>query len=167
MVIVLMGVSGCGKTTVGKLLARRLHWKFYEGDDFHPAANRQKMSEGRALDDADREPWLSALRASIAGSLARGENAVVSCSALEQAHRDRLALKGVRFVHLKGDPGLIAARLEKRTGHFFAPALLASQFETLEEPRAALVVGIAQTPRAIAAEIEHRLGLKVDANAGC
>lgn len=166
MVIVLMGVSGSGKTTVGKLLARKLRWTFYEGDDFHPAANKKKMSEGLALNDADRGPWLSALRDRIADSLARNENAVLSCSALGQAYRDRLALEGVRFVYLKGEQGLIAARLEKRTGHFFAPQLLASQFLALEEPRSALVVGIGPDPRAVANEIMQRLDLDPGASDG-
>lgn len=166
MVIVLMGVSGSGKTTVGRLLARKLRWAFYEGDDFHPAANKRKMSEGLALNDADRAPWLSALRDQVADSLARNENAVLSCSALGQAYRDRLALQGVRFAYLKGEPDLIAQRLEKRRGHFFAPQLLASQFEVLEEPRAAVVVGIGQDPEAIANEIMRQLGLGHGGN-GC
>lgn len=160
MVIVLMGVSGSGKTTVGRLLARELNWRYYEGDDFHPAANKQKMSAGFALNDADRRPWLKAIRDAIADSLERNENAVVSCSALGQAHRDRIALKGVRFVYLEGDREMIAARLEQRRGHFFAPDLLASQFELLEEPHAALIVGTAQSARAVAGEIVQRLDLR-------
>lgn len=164
MVIVLMGVSGSGKTTVGRLLARRLNWRFHEGDDFHSPANRKKMSEGVPLDEADRRPWLSAIRHVIADSLARRENAVVSCSALGHADRGRLALEGVQFVYLKGDRELISTRLENRTGHFFAPELLSSQFERLEEPRAALTVSVCQSAEAVADEIARRLELPGSAN---
>lgn len=159
MVIVLIGVSGSGKTTVGRQLARELNWAFHEGDDFHPAANKAKMSHGIALNDQDRAPWLAALRELIAGCLASGENAVLSCSALKQAYRERLALAGVRFVYLKGEYALMAARLERRKGHFFDPHLLSSQFQTLQEPgpREALIVDADQRVDAIAREIAQRI----------
>jgi gluconokinase len=159
MVIIVLGVSGSGKTTVGALLARELNWKFYEGDDYHPEANKERMSEGIPLNDADRAPWLAAIRDLILKSLARSEDAVISCSALKQSYRDYLKLDGVKFVYLKGDYELIATRVRKRKGHFFDPELLASQFQTLEEPRDALAVDIAKSPQAIVSEIRKRLDL--------
>ena len=162
MVIILVGVSGSGKTTVGCLLARNLGWQFFEGDDFHSRANTAKMRDGIALTDVDRWPWLAALRAQMQEVLARRQHAVFTCSALKRAYRDFLRLDGVQFIYLKGDAGLIRQRLERRQGHFFAAELLASQFDTLEEPERALVVDAAQTPEAIAGEIVRRLNLSRD-----
>jgi gluconokinase len=131
-VVVVMGVSGCGKSTVGGELARRLAVPFADADDFHPPANRATMAAGRPLDDADRAPWLDAVAGWIAG---HGESgAVVSCSALRRRYRDRLRQAGPElfFLHLDGAPDLIAARLAARHGHFMPPALLLSQIRTLE-----------------------------------
>ena len=160
MVIVLIGVSGSGKSTVGKLLARDLDCKFYEGDTYHSPANKRKMREGIPLTDADRWPWLNAIRKVISKALAQKKDAVVACSALAQSYRDHLRQPGVKFVYLKGDFELLQKRLQKRRGHFFDPALLASQFEVLEEPRGALAVDVAQTPDAIVREIQERLHLR-------
>lgn len=131
-VVIVMGVAGTGKTTVGGLLAEALGVPYAEADAFHPPANVAKMSSGRPLDDADREPWLDAIGA-WAGERERS-GGVVSCSALKRAYRDRLraAAPGVFFVHLTGDRSLIAQRMEQRRDHFMPPALLDSQFATLE-----------------------------------
>ena len=162
MVIVLMGVAGSGKTTVGKTLAGLLGWQFYDADDFHPARNREKMRRGLPLDDDDRRPWLAAIRAAIVQSLTCEENAIYACSALRQAYRQLLAVDAekVRFVYLKGPAGLIAARLANRRGHFFDPALLQSQFKDLEEPRGVLEADISLPPAAIADFIIAALGLR-------
>jgi gluconokinase len=160
MVIVVMGVTGVGKTTVGRLVALDLGWAFLDADDFHSAANVTKMRSGTPLTDADREPWLAALRAEIDGRLQRGEPAVLACSALKQSYRDRLnASEAVRFVHLRGDPALIRERLMARSGHYMDPGLLASQFAALEEPESVLVVDVAGSPRDIASRLESGLGL--------
>ena len=138
-----MGVSGAGKTYVGRALADALGWRFYEGDDFHPAANIEKMSHGHPLSDADRAPWLTALRDLIGNAIASGERAVLACSALKQRYRESLVPKGtphetVRFVYLDVPESVLAERLAKRRGHFMPPELLASQLATLEKPRDAL-----------------------------
>lgn len=162
-----MGVSGAGKTTVGKLLAQELGWPFYDADDFHSSANVRKMRTGVALTDADRAGWLDALAAHIARLEQCGTSAVIACSALKKAYRARLrgavdatgAAPAVRFVYLKGSPSLIRKRLASRVHHFMPPALLASQFETLEEPAMALTVDVAAPPAAIVRRI--RAGLHV------
>lgn len=151
--IVVMGVSGSGKSTVGGLLAERLGVPYAEADDFHPAANVAKMSAGHPLDDADRAPWLDAIADWIAGRGDRG--GVVSCSALRRRYRDRLraAAPDLFFLHLDGPPELIAARLAARTRHFMPSGLLASQFEALEplDPdESGAVVTIEGDPRQIA-----------------
>ncbi|MEP7207659.1 MAG: gluconokinase [Casimicrobiaceae bacterium] len=143
MIAVMMGVSGSGKTTVGRVVASKLGWRFLEGDSFHPAANVAKMAAGTPLTDADRWPWLDAIRAELEITTGRGEHVVLACSALKEAYRQRLAPTGnVRFVYLKGDQETIAARLAQRKGHYMPPSLLASQFATLEEPQDALVVDV-------------------------
>ncbi len=131
--VVVMGVAGSGKTTVAAQLALRLDAVFAEGDDFHSPANVAKMSAGRPLTDADRRPWLAAIRDWLAEQHAAGRAAVVPCSALKRAYRDLLREAGpVRFVHLTGSPELLAARIEARAGHFMKPEMLASQLATLE-----------------------------------
>jgi len=147
MVIILMGVAGSGKSTIGRMLSRALGGEFHDADDLHPPANRDKMRRGIPLTDENRRPWLAAVCALID----RCENAVVACSALKEAYRAKLltGVKDVCVVYLKGSPELIAQRLAARHGHFFDPALLRSQFDALEEPRDAIVIEIAGTPAQI------------------
>jgi len=151
MIYILMGVSGSGKTTVGQMLAQRLHCGFHDADEFHSAANKAKMHAGVPLTDEDRWPWLAAMRAAIDAARAQGRPHVFTCSALRQAYRDRLLPPdgGVTFVFMKGDAGLIGERLSARSDHFFNPALLQSQFDTLEEPVGALVLDIRQSPETL------------------
>jgi gluconokinase len=160
MVIVLMGVSGTGKTAVGTRLARALGAEFVEGDDYHPPANVAKMRSGTPLDDADRQPWLESLSRAIGKWLDAGQTVVLACSALKQRYRDILKAgrAGVRFVHLKGSEALIRSRLDGRRGHYMPPSLLKSQLAALEEPADAITVGIEGTPDAIVAEIVAALG---------
>ena len=161
MVIVLMGVSGAGKTTVGRLLAEALGAEFAEGDAYHPPENVEKMRRGIPLDDADRWPWLEILATQIDRWLAAGKTVVLACSALKQRYRDVLA-KGrpeVRFVHLEGDKALIRMRLDARRGHYMPPTLLDSQFAALEPPADAITVDVAGTPEAIVRAIIEMLGL--------
>lgn len=161
MVIVVMGVSGSGKTTVGRLLAADLGWTFYEGDDAHPADNLRKMAAGTPLTDADRLPWLRELRRLIESCLAAREDAVLACSALKESYREILAggLDGVCFVHLTGDPVLIAERLEHRQGHFMKAGMLASQLAVIEPPEDGISVEVEGSPEEIVAEIRRRLGI--------
>ncbi|MGK5547114.1 gluconokinase [Streptomyces sp. URMC 127] len=152
-VVVVMGVAGTGKTTVGPLVAEALGVPYAEGDDFHPAANIAKMSAGTPLDDADRAPWLDAIGAWAAGRAGRG--GVVSCSALKRAYRDRLraAAPGLVFLHLTGDHDLIAGRMAARKGHFMTTRLLDSQFATLEPleaDEAGVEAGVEPGPEVIA-----------------
>jgi gluconokinase len=162
MVIVLMGVAGSGKTSVGEALARRLGWPFHDADDFHSAPNREKMRRGIPLDDDDRRPWLEAVRASIVQSVSASKNAIYACSALKRAYRQLLAAdtEEVKFVYLKGSPELIAQRLADRRGHFFDPALLQTQFNDLEEPHGALQIDISSPPETIADSIMACIGLR-------
>jgi gluconokinase len=161
MVIVLMGVSGAGKTTVGRLLAEALGAEFAEGDAYHPPANIEKMRRGIPLEDADRWPWLQTLAAQIDRWLAAGQTVVLACSALKQSYRDVLAQArpGVRFVHLEGDKALIRRRLDARRGHYMPATLLDSQIAALEPPVDAITVDIAGAPEAIAATIIRLLDL--------
>ena len=161
MVILLMGVSGSGKTTVGQLLASQLGWEFADGDDYHPAANVEKMRNGIPLTDADRAPWLETLRALIAGWIAAGENAVLACSALKRTYRENLQIgPDVQVVYLRGTPQLLRQRLRTRIGHFMTERMLESQLAALEEPEDAVVVDVDRAPARIVAEILARLGLK-------
>jgi len=159
MIVVIMGVSGSGKTTVGGLVAQHLGCAFSDADDFHPTVNVEKMQAGIPLTDSDRWPWLAALRAAIDGWIAAGESRIIACSALKAAYRDVLSPKGdVTFIYLRGSHETIATRLASRTGHYMNPALLASQFEALEEPSDALVIDITPPPPIIAQQIVERLG---------
>src|SRR5882757_4145832 len=138
-----MGVTGSGKTTVGTLLATQLGWEFADADQFHPAANVERMARGIALTDADREPWLTALHDAIVQWLAEERKVVLACSALKRSYREKLGIGGaVRLVYLKGSYDLIAARLRERHGHFATEAILADQFAALEEPDEAIVVSV-------------------------
>jgi gluconokinase len=143
-VIIVMGVSGCGKSTIGQLLADRLGYPFLDADELHPPGNVAKMAAGTPLTDADRQPWLELLNAKLHGQ----DNAVLACSALKESYR-RILSKGLaecRFVHLRGSMELIRARLDKRQHRFMPASLLESQFATLEPPAGALAVDIAQPP---------------------
>ncbi|HEU4345022.1 MAG TPA: gluconokinase [Candidatus Binatia bacterium] len=161
MIIVLIGVAGSGKTTVGRLLARRLGWTFYEGDDFHSPGNIAKMTRGQSLDDEDRKPWLRAIRDLINKIVERGENAVIACSALKQSYRRFLVASGeVVFVYLKAESPLVRERVKRRVGHFIHPALIESQFDALEEPDDALQVDASLSPVEIVRIIREKLHLK-------
>ena len=160
MIIVVMGVTGSGKTTVGRLLAARFGWLFADADDFHSAANKDKMHRGIPLTDADRFPWLAAMHEQIAKWIAAKQNAVLACSALKQIYRRQLwDGPEVQFVYLKGSYDLIAERLRARKGHFADEHILAGQFADLEEPSDAIVVDISASPEEIVSEICQRLGL--------
>lgn len=161
MILILMGVSGVGKTTIGELLARDLDWPFYDGDDFHPRANTDKMSRGVPLTDDDRAAWLAALRQLIDRLLQERRSAIIACSALKQMYREYLQGNDldVRFVYLKGDPALIHRRLQERRGHFMKAGLLTSQFETLEEPHDVVTMDVSRTPQTIVQCIKNSFGL--------
>lgn len=152
MQVVVMGVTGVGKTTVGRLIAQRMGACFVDADDFHPPANVAKMRAGIPLDDDDRQPWLAALNAHLKEAARRGEGVVLACSALKAAYRERLreGLPGLRFVHLVGARELIAERLGARSGHYMNPALLDSQFAALERPDDALSVDVGPAPEELA-----------------
>ncbi len=160
-IIVIMGVAGSGKTTVARALAHTLGWGLAEADDFHPPANIAKMSAGQPLTDADRAPWLVALRARIDTALATGTPTVVTCSALKAAYRHALIPSDprVRLVYLQGTREQLAARLEARQGHFMKPAMLDGQLALLEEPADALTLNIAPTPAELAARIRAAFAL--------
>jgi gluconokinase len=160
MILIVMGVVGAGKTTIGRLLAEQLGWTFADADDFHSPENVEKIRRGIPLTDADRQPWLESLREAIAKWIGAGSNAVLACSALKRSYRELLAVgPDVRFVFLKGDASLIAARLHARHGHFADEKILASQLADLEEPEGAVVVDISQTPTEMVGEIRRKLGL--------
>ena len=161
-VLVVMGVSGSGKSTVAALVAERLGWIFVDGDSFHTPEHVAKMHAGLALDDEDRAPWLASIAVWIRHRLERGESGVIVCSALRRAYRDVLAggSRQVRIVYLEGSRDLIAGRLAQRRGHFMAPALLDSQFAILEPPgedEHPVVVGIADDPERIAERVVARV----------
>jgi gluconokinase len=161
MVIVVMGVTGAGKSTIGRALAAALGWEFRDGDDLHSEENKRKMHRGEPLTDLDRAPWLIAVRGVIESMLSAGVSGVVACSALKQSYRETLAggldQTSVKFVYLKGSKELIRRRLVGRSGHFMNPILIQSQFDTLEEPRDAIVVDIAGAPEKIVDSIRDQL----------
>jgi gluconokinase len=160
VIVVVMGVTGAGKTTIGVLLAQRLGWEFVDADSFHSPANVEKIRQGIALDDADRAPWLSAMRKAMEGWVAAGRSVVLACSALKQSYRDELLITGqTKFVYLKGSYELIAQRLRQRHGHFASETILASQFAALEEPDDAITVEIDHTEEEIVANIIRQLGV--------
>ena len=159
-----MGVSGSGKTTVGRLLAADLGWDFLDADDFHPEGNKKKMAAGVALTDGDRGPWLAALAAALRDYARSGRGTVLACSALKESYRRSLRVDpSVRFVYLKASLDTIGQRLATRRGHFFDAGLLASQFEALEEPRDALVVDVGGVPEATVEQVEK--GLRIGPHA--
>ena len=161
MIVIVMGVVGAGKTTVGTLLASQLIWEFADADDFHPQSNVEKIRHGIALTDEDREPWLDHLREAIVSWIASGKNVVLACSALKHAYRRKLAVDAqVRFVYLKGSGPLIAERLRTRHGHFASESILASQLADLEEPEAAILVDVAASPDHIVARIKKALSME-------
>lgn len=159
MVLILMGPTGCGKTTVGRLLARRLGWPFLDGDDFHPAANVAKMHNGTPLNDSDRHPWLMALQKEIERRNKAGQSAILACSALKQTYRKLLGVdqQTVKTIYLRGSFELLQERLTDRRDHFMPPELLRSQLETLELPKGGLVVDIDDPPEAIVTRIVEAL----------
>jgi len=141
---IVMGVSGCGKSSVGKALADHLGWNFYDADDFHPPENVAKMANGIPLDDSDRAPWLASLHDLISSNLEGDRSGVLACSALKERYRQRLMKdnEGVQIIYLKGSYDLTWSRMEKRTDHYMKPHMLQSQFEALEEPTNALTIDI-------------------------
>jgi gluconokinase len=163
VIVIVFGVSGAGKTTIGKLLAEELGWRFYEADDLHPRANIEKMRSGHPLTNEDRWPWLKLLREQITRSLVAKENAVLACSALKRAYRERLRVSDdVKFVFLRGDYALIENQLRRRRGHFMNPALLQSQFADSEEPQPdedVLTIDLGRSPQELVEEIKAELGL--------
>ncbi len=159
MIVIMMGVSGSGKTTIGKRLAERLGWRFFEGDKFHPQANIAKMAKGIPLSDKDRRPWLAVLRELIGQLIHREESAVIACSALKEAYRQTLKHKNkeVCFVYLKGEYDLIEKRLEERSNHYMKAGLLSSQFADLQEPKDAITIDIRRDPEDIVAALQEEL----------
>jgi carbohydrate kinase (thermoresistant glucokinase family) len=163
MVLVLMGPMGCGKTAIGKMLAKKLGWPFHDADDFHPKENVEKMRAGIALTDEDRKLWLEKLRANIQGWLKHRQSTILACSALKQAYRDILGVNQstVRTVYLKGSYELLRKRLEERQHPYMDKNLLRSQLDTLEEPKDGLTVDISETPEIIVGTIIKSLKLLV------
>ena len=160
MIILIMGVSGSGKTTIGQQLAEVLHWQFQDADQFHPAANIEKMRSGIPLSDADRLPWLLAMQQAIAAWSETHTNTILACSALKAEYRQMLCQSSqVKQIYLKGSFALIQQRLQQRQGHYMKADLLQSQFETLEEPQEALWVDIDQAPEAIVTQIRKALNV--------
>ena len=158
MILIIIGVAGAGKTTIGKFLAQKLGWEFYDADDFHPEANIQKIRQGVPLTDGDRLPWLESIRRFIEQ---RDGHLVLACSALKKSYRDFLRESGakIEFVYLKGAKDVILHRLEGRKGHFAGADILESQFEDLEEPEHALTEQVTDTPEAIVSDIIKLLEL--------
>lgn len=160
LILIIMGVSGSGKTTVGCMLASELGWEFYDADDFHPPANREKMSHGIPLTDEDRAEWLNSLQNRIRKNLEGGKSCVLACSALKQRYREQLAVnEKVRFVYLHGTYEQIETRIKHRKDHYMPVQLLQSQFEALEEPLHAVIVDISNSPEDIIKIIRKGINL--------
>ncbi len=160
-IVILMGVSGTGKTTIGQLLARDLGWSFYEGDDFHSQKNVAKMRDGLPLNDEDRIPWLQALHNLVLDLITKSQRAVITCSALKQTYREWFTdgQPRVSLVYLRGNYTLIHRRLQSRTMHFMKPDLLASQFRALEEPHDVPFIDVSEAPEVIVEQIKRMLYL--------
>lgn len=160
LAVVVMGVAGCGKSTVGRLLAEELSWEFLDGDDFHPPHNVAKMQAGTPLTDDDRSEWLGVLHSLLERAVREGRPAVLACSALKKAYRRRLVgdLRGVRFVYLQGSYEVLERRLAARQSHFMKSNMLKSQFEVLEEPKDALNLDVSASPEQLVALIRADLG---------
>jgi gluconokinase len=158
VIVIVMGVSGVGKTTIGEALARELGWRFLDADDYHPPANVSKMAVGQALDDDDRKPWLEKMNLELWKFDARDENVVLACSALKEKYRRRLTdgIKRVQFVYLKGEFELIHSRLAQRRHRFMPESLLKSQFDALEPPQRAITVDVSADVAACVAVIAAR-----------
>ena len=154
-----MGVSGTGKSTIGKLLSDRTGWTFYDADDFHSPANIEKMNRGIPLTDSDRLPWLEKLNQLITNTLNSNQQAILACSALKSQYRQILRNNHaeVFFIYLRGSYGCVQSRIQQRTGHFMNSSLLQSQFDTLEEPQNALIIDVSLTPEAIVEEILRQI----------
>ena len=160
MVVIIMGTTGAGKTTMGTMLAAQLNWQFADADGFHPPANIEKMSHGIPLNDADRAPWLAAMRKAILEWIAVGKNVILACSALKRAYREELRPSlEVKIVYLKGNYALFAERIRQRHGHFAGEGILAGQFADLEEPDDAITIDAAKSPEEIVAGIRKQLGI--------
>jgi gluconokinase len=161
MIVILMGVAGSGKTTIGRLLAEALEWNFFDADDFHSQENVERMRQGVELTDKDREPWLRRLHELLRELNSREESAILAFSALRQAYRQRLAegIERLQFVYLKGGRALLERRLKDRQGHYFGADLLASQLQTLEEPEGVPVVEVTGAPETVVARVRKALGV--------
>jgi gluconokinase len=168
VIVVVMGVSGAGKTTIGRLLAKRLGWRFIEGDDYHPPANVAKMASGVPLQDEDRWPWLEVLNRKLLETEMKNESAILACSALKDAYRRRLTagLADHRIVYLQGSRELIRSRMHGRKHRYMPASLLDSQFATLEPPADAIAVDVAADPAACVEAIVSQLGSGVDSHKG-
>jgi gluconokinase len=162
VIVVIMGVAGCGKTLIGSQLAQALDWSFVDADDFHPAANVEKMTSGVPLTDADREPWLSALHQLLQQAYASGRDVVLACSALRSDFRARLAagISDLHYVHLDGSRALFGRRINARRDHFFDARLLESQLATLELPEDAIVIDADASPPVIVDRIQRELRIR-------
>ena len=155
-----MGVAGCGKSTIGSMLAHELGWNFYDADDFHSESNRRKMAQNIPLTDEDRASWLDSLRSLIGQNIQNERSIVLACSALKKSYRDILMInEQVEFIYLRGTYEQIEARLLQRSGHFMSAKMLASQFDILEEPQDALTIDITHTPQEIISIIRKGLAL--------
>jgi gluconokinase len=159
LVLIVMGVVGSGKTTIGKLLAQKLGWQFADADNFHSPENVEKIRHGIALTDDDRAPWLQALREAITKWHSEHQNVVLACSALKRSYREELSVGDVKFVYLKGNREVVLSRLRERHGHFATESILNAQFRDLEEPHEAITVSIEAVPEEIVTDIIAQLAL--------